>query len=248
MSRVWLLRLALDGLAAALLMFCFAYWWLGNGAHEAAGAAMFALVAVHVIFNRNWWGGIRRMRREPRNLLNLGLTFALLLAILGLLVTSLLISSTLAHLMPPWGGFTTRQIHAAIAWWLLVIVAAHLGFRWPLLMATARSLLGLREQTWRRTLALRAVAAAVAMAGVLSVQRLSLPDKLTMRMTLDWWSFEEGAAGFFLHGGAVVGLVIVLTYYGLALLRRMTQPGGDRRSSVADAAAGMPGGNSAEGP
>ena len=41
--------------------------------------------------------------------------------------------------------FTARQIHAGIAYWLLIIVAIHLGLRWPLLMAVARRLLGIAE-------------------------------------------------------------------------------------------------------
>lgn len=39
-------------------------------------------------------------------------------------------------------------------------------------------------------------------------------------MTLDWWSFEESVAGFFLHCIAIVGLYISATYYATKLMPR----------------------------
>ena len=125
MSRAFLIRLVLDGLAASLLVFCLSYWWLGNGAHEAAGTAMFVLLAAHIIFNRRWWAGVTKMRPEPKSILNVVLTFALLLAMIGLLATSALISHTLAELWPVGAGFTLKQIHAAIGWWVLILAAVH---------------------------------------------------------------------------------------------------------------------------
>ena len=41
MSRVFLMRLGFDLVAAALLLFCLSYWWLGNVTHEVAGTALF---------------------------------------------------------------------------------------------------------------------------------------------------------------------------------------------------------------
>ena len=63
MSRLFLSRLWLDGLTAALLLLGFAYWWLGNAVHELAGTAMFLLLFAHNLFNRRWWGGIARTPR-----------------------------------------------------------------------------------------------------------------------------------------------------------------------------------------
>ena len=219
MSRLFLSRLWLDGLTAALLLLGFAYWWLGNAVHELAGTAMFLLLIAHNVFNRRWWGGIARTRREPRSIFNVGVTFALLIAMLALLITSVLISNALAPYLPPWGGFTVRQIHTLAAYWVLVIVAIHLGLRWPMLMGVARNLFGIGKPNALRAFLLRAVAGAVAIHGVWSFLLLGLGTKLSMQMTLDWWNFEESVAGFFIHCAASAGLVMVATYYGLKLLQ-----------------------------
>lgn len=230
MSRLFALRLWLDGLAVVLLLFGFAYWWLGNVPHELAGTAMFVLLIAHNVFNRRWYRNLSRARREPRSLANVAVTAGLLLAMLALLATSILISNVLAPVLPPWGGFTVRQIHTLAAYWVLAIVAVHLGMRWPLLMGVARQVFGLRSTNAARSWVLRAGAAAIACYGAWSCLVLGLGMKLTMQMTLDWWNFEESVAGFFFHIAAIAGMIMAGTYYALKLLE-LGRNGRSRRSS-----------------
>ncbi|MCW0000118.1 DUF4405 domain-containing protein [Pararhizobium sp. YC-54] len=215
MSPVFLTRLVFDLIAAGLLLFAFSYWWLGNVAHELAGTAMLLLVIAHNIFNRRWYGTIPIARREARSLFNVAVTLLLLAAMLALLVTSVLISHALSGIMPPFGGFTVRQIHTLAAYWVLVIVAVHLGLRWPMLMGVARKLAGISQPNAVRTLALRVVSLLMAIHGVWSSFALAVGTKLSMQMTLDWWNFEESVVGFFIHCIAVTGLYICLTYYAM---------------------------------
>jgi len=219
MSRVLLLRLTLDGIAAILLLFSLTYWWLGNMAHEVAGAVMFLLLVIHNGFNRRWYGGIARTVRDPRNLFDVGITLLLMAVMLVLVVTSVLISNALSTFLPPWGGFTVRQIHTLAAYWVLVIVAIHLGRRWPMLMGMARNLCGIRKPNALRRLLLRGTAVAIAGHGVWSFLELGVGTKLSMRMTLDWWDFEESVAPFFVHCAAIAGLVIFVVHYGMKLIR-----------------------------
>ncbi len=219
MNRLFLLRLSLDSMAAALLLLGLAYWWLGNAVHEVAGTAMFLLLIVHNVFNRRWYGGVTRARRVPRNQFDIGITLALLVVMLILLVTSVLISNALSTFLPPWGGFTVRQIHTLAAYWVLIIVAIHLGRRWPMLMGVARTLLGIRKPNALRTLMLRGIAVAIAVHGAGSFRELGFETKLSMQMTLDWWNFEESVAAFFIHCAAVAGFVIFVIYYGMKLIR-----------------------------
>jgi hypothetical protein len=147
----------------------------------------------------------------------------LLLAMLALLVTSVLISNALSGLMSSYGGFTVRQIHTLAAYWVLVIVALHLGLRWPVIMAAARSLLNISRASRVRRWVLRAITAAIAAHGVWSSFELGMGVRLSMQVSLDWWNFEESVAGFFMHCAAIAGLYIAVTYYGVKWLRSVTQ-------------------------
>ncbi len=102
---------------------------------------------------------------------------------------------------------TVRQIHTLAAYWVLVIVAVHLGLRWPMIMGVARNLFGISKPNAIRAWALRLIAVAIAVHGVWSSFELGLGTKLAMQVTLDWWNFEESVAGFFVHSVAIAGLV-----------------------------------------
>lgn len=215
MSKTFALRLGFDLAAAGLLLFAMSYWWLGNVAHELAGTALFALLFIHNAFNRRWYGKMHRTARQTRGLFNVAATFVLLTAMLALLVTSVLISNALSSVMSPFSGFTARQIHTLAAYWALVLVAVHIGLRWPMLMAIGCGLLGITGPNAWRTALLRLTALFIAAGGVASSFDLAVGTKLTMQMTLDWWNFEESVAGFFIRCVAIAGLYIVLTYYAM---------------------------------
>jgi Domain of unknown function (DUF4405) len=234
LTSLFLLRLTFDLCAAALLVFGLSYWWLGNIAHELAGTAMFLLVILHNVFNRRWYGTASRARRERHGMANIVVTLLLVIAMLVLFVTSVLISNALSGFMSAYGGFTVRQIHTLAAYWVLVIVAVHLGLRWPLIMGVARKLLEISNRSAVRTSILRAVAAVIAMYGVGSSFALGLGTKLSMQMTLDWWNFEESVAGFFVHCLAIAGLYIFITYYTMVGVDRWRQAGKGRLSAAAN--------------
>ena len=210
MNPVFLLRLVLDGLAAGLLLFALAYFWQGNTAHELAGLGMFLLIVIHNLFHRRWFATVAPRRRGK---FNTALTLVLLSGMLALLTSSLVISETVFAKLRLDDDFMARQIHAGIAYWLLVIVAIHLGLRWPLLMAVGGKLLGISATNAARTVVLRTMAIGMAVQGLWSVFALNLHHRLLFQMTLDWWNFEASVAGFFAHCLAIVGLCMFITYY-----------------------------------
>lgn len=217
-------RLSFDLAAAGLLLFGLSYWWLGGNAHEAAGLAMFLLVVLHNGFNRRWYGHAARSRHAPASLFNVGVTLALVAAMLLLLATSALITTMLPEWLPPGAAFTARQIHVLAAYWAFVVVAIHLGLRWTMLMGIARRLFGILRPNRVRTIALRLATLAIAACGLWSVFALQLGTRLTMQVSLDWWNFEESVLGFFLHCIAAAGLLMASSHYLAMLLRTRTPP------------------------
>lgn len=215
MNPVFLLRLVLDCFAVGLLLFAFAYFWQGNLAHELAGAGMFLLLVVHNLFHRRWFATLSKRWRERRGKFNIVMTFVLLSGMLALLSTSLLISETLFAELRLADDFSARQIHASIAYWLMVIVAIHLGLRWPMLMAIAQKQLGIVKTNAAVTTVLRLMAFGIAIQGIYSVIALNLHSRLLFQMSLDWWNFEESVAGFFGHCLAIVGLFVFVTHYAV---------------------------------
>lgn len=219
MTPLFGLRLCLDLLAAGLLVFGLSYWWLGDTAHQLAGTVMFGLLTVHNLFNRRWWGRAAQDRRRPEAAFGIAATLVLALAAAALLATSAMITTALPDWMSPGPGFTARQVHVLAAYWVFAAVSVHLGLRWPVIMAVARRVLGFARANPKRTAALRLAAFCIAAQGVRSFSVLGIGGRLAMRMSLDWWNFEEAALPFFLHCAAAAGLLVAASYYVSQALR-----------------------------
>lgn len=228
MSRLFLVRLVLDLIGAGLLLVGFAYWWLGNAAHEFIGTGFFMLLIAHNVFNRRWYAAIPRSAAKARSLVITILNLSLLTAMAILLVTSLLISQTVFDLLPSTPGVAARQLHTLAAYWALVIAGIHLGLNWPIVMGAIRKLLKVGYSTplaWF----LRIAAFGIAVYGVHSSFVIGIGSKLAAQISIEFWDFEQSTIGFFVHHIAIVGLYAWLGYYGMIALRRVK---GKRSSAV----------------
>lgn len=219
MKYLFLIRLALDFTAAGLLLVALAYYWLNNAVHEVVGTGMFLLLISHNIFNRRWWGGVARQRREPRNVVTTAMNLSLLITMLTLLVTSVIISETVFNFLPIRSDFTSRQVHAAAAYWALIIVAIHLGWHWHMIMAVVATRLGITTPSTLRIALLRALALCLAAFGVASWVEVSVASKLLMQMSLVGWDFATSMPAFFLHHLAIVALCASVAHYAMMFLK-----------------------------
>lgn len=218
MSPLFLLRLGLDFVALILFMAAMAYWWMDNRAHELIGTGMFALLFLHNVFNRRWYGGISRTRRQARPLVTLVLNLTLLVTMVALLTTSILISQSLFGFFAV-GGPTARDIHILAAYWALIIVSIHLGLHWSIVMNVTRSLLQINDTRPLRTALLRLASAGITAGGVYSCLELDIGSRLLLIPTMQFWDFSEDAAGFFLRVGTIVGLCAALGHYGVMAIQ-----------------------------
>ncbi len=219
-KKTYLLRLVLDFLAAGLLLAALAYYWLDNTAHELIGTGIFALILVHNVFNRRWYGALPQSRVQTRNVMDRVLTLSLLAAMLVLLVTSVMISRAVFSFLQINGGFNVRQIHTLAAYWALIFVAIHLGLRWQRVMNAIATALNVVEKSLARTIALRLIAAGVAVHGLQSSFVMGVGSKLASQMSLDGWDFEASTFGFFLNWVSIVGLYIIATHYASSWIQK----------------------------
>ena len=156
------IRLILDFASLALVVLCLAYWWLGNLSHELFGTALFALVIVHNVINRRWYSNAARNLGDGSRLLNAATIACLATVMTVMLVSSVLISLDLFPFLSLDGAFAVREIHMFAAYWLLMILAFHLGTRWAVVMNVFRGAFGIEGANFFRSVALRLLTFAAA--------------------------------------------------------------------------------------
>ncbi|POO53825.1 DUF4405 domain-containing protein [Agrobacterium rosae] len=220
-------RILLDFLAIILIIACLAYWWLDNLTHELFGTALFALVIVHNVFNRRWYGGVTKRRMDAARLVNLITIACLAIGMTALLVTSFLISRDLFPFTALSGAFAIREIHMFAGYWILLIIALHLGTRWGVVMNVFRSTFGLKQPSIVRAWSARILALAVSIWGVISFSEMAFGEKLMLTYSLDMWAFNESTIGFFLNYASIVGLFATTTHYSLELDRYLRMKSDD---------------------
>ncbi|WP_313352370.1 DUF4405 domain-containing protein [Paracoccus sp. (in: a-proteobacteria)] len=162
------LRILLDFTAVGLFVVALAYWWLDNLTHEVVGTAFFALLIAHNVFNRRWYGAVKKGRYDPARALNTIVIAGMAISMLILLATSVSISQDVFATLVLDGAFALRAAHVFTAYWALVLLAVHLGTRWPVVMNVTRQALGITGTSRLRSWALRAIAVLVAAKGVLA--------------------------------------------------------------------------------
>ncbi len=217
--NVFRVRLLLDFLAVALVVACLAYWWLDNLSHELFGTALFVLVIVHNVFNRLWYGGVAKRKVDAARIVNLVTIVCLAIGMTVMLVTSLLVSRDLFPFTALGGAFAVREIHMFAGYWVLLIIAIHLGTRWRVVMTVFRSTCGMQQSNVFRGWAARGLTVAIAVWGLRSFSEMAFGSKLMLTYSLDMWDFSESALGFFLNYGSIVGLLAATTHYCLGLVR-----------------------------
>lgn len=223
-NNVFRLRLFLDFAAVILIIACLAYWWLDNLSHELFGAALFALIIAHNVFNRRWYGSVSGGRHDCARVFNIIIIAGLALVMLILLVTSVLISRDLFAFMDFNVGYGVREIHMFAGYWFLLILGVHLGGRWAVVMIICRGVFGIMGQSLVRMVALRCAAGIVILWGVKSCFAMTFGSKLTLTYTLDMWDFNESTWEFFINYASITGLFAAITHYALCLNRIRAKP------------------------
>lgn len=216
-------RIALDALAAVLLVAGLAYWWLGNLAHEVIGTAMFVLIIVHNVFNRRVWSRARSGRYHAERCLSGVIILLMATAMIALLATSIILSRDLIGLKAGANVSTARQMHSLAAYWGLILVALHLGTRWRVVMNSLRNAMGIGAHSHVRAFALRALALGIAIYGAGAFTEMAMGEKLLLVPALDLWDFNEAATRFLFNHLSIMVLIGAFAHYLTAIFARRGQ-------------------------
>lgn len=127
-------------------------------AHEWLGAAELVLFIAHHILNARWLKGIGRGRYSPFRILQTVLAVLVLVAMLGSMVSGIMMSRYALSFLDIHGGMSLARIrHMACAFWGFVFLSAHLGLHWSMMMGPARRCRksrwhGIGPRVWHRPL------------------------------------------------------------------------------------------------
>lgn len=213
-------KIALDVVMTLALLVLMGYPLWGDVAHEWVGVAMFVLFLAHHILNAGWWRSLTKGKYTPTRVFGLVIDLLVLAAMLGLMISGVLLSNHVFAFLPISGslGFA-RLLHMASAYWGFVLMALHLGLHWNMILGMARRAAGGRPAGRGRRAVLNILGAAIALYGLAAFFRRSLPVYMLVQTQFVFFDFGEPPLLFYLDYLAMMGAFIWLAHFAGKLLR-----------------------------
>ena len=213
-------KIMVDFCMTVLLMLLMAFELIGAAAHEWLGIGMFILFIVHHILNWNWSKNLFRGKYSPFRILQAVLAALVLIAMLGAMVSAVLISRDIfAFLSISGGRVFGRTLHMLSVYWGFVFLSLHLGLHWSIMLGMAGRLCK-KPSRLRKTI-LQILGACIAAYGLYAFIYRGIPIYLFLQSQFVFFDFEEPLLFFFLDYLAAMGLFVWCGHYLAKALRHL---------------------------
>lgn len=213
MKKKFVFKIAVDMVMTVLLLFLMARQFTGDSAHEWLGAGMLILWIAHHILNRSWYSHLFKGKYTPIRILQTVTNFAVLLSMLGLMVSGIILSREVFGFLPISGGIAlARPLHVLSAFWGFVLMALHLGLHWNMILGMVRKATGPVTSKPRRIL-LRVAAAMIAGYGLYAFLKNQFLSYMFLSSLFVFFDYERPVLLFFTEYMAIMGLFIFLGHY-----------------------------------
>lgn len=214
------LKVLMDVLMTIGLLILMGYHFWGDAVHEWVGAGMFALFILHHILNWSWWKGLFKGRYSASRVLLVAVDALVLCAMLGLMVSGVILSRTVFAFLPIRGGIAfARRLHMLSTYWGFVLMAAHLGLHWGMLLGIARRFGSGQTSNRPRSMLPTLLGGGIALYGAVALVRRGLPAYLFAQAEFALLDYGESKVLFYLDYLAMMGTFIFLTHSTAKLLK-----------------------------
>ena len=215
-----IIRMAVDIAMTALLLLLMAFMLTGQKAHEWLGAAELVLFAAHHVLNAGWLKNIGHGKYTAFRLLQTVLALLVLLTMLGSMVSGIMMSRYAFAFLDIHGGMLlARTIHMACAYWGFILLSAHLGLHWSIMMSMAKKAAGIKGHSAVRTAVLRVLVLILCGFGAYAFWKNQIADYLFLKSQFVFFDFSQPPSQFFAEYLSIMGLFAAAGYY----LGRMAQ-------------------------
>lgn len=213
-----------DVCLTVLLLCLMAYQVMDEALHEWIGVGMTALLIVHHVLNRKWYGALFRGKYNAYRIVST-VTNTLLLASIALTAISGMSMSN--HAVPflygMTGMFFARTAHLALSYWSFLLMGLHLGLHLPVMTAKIRP-----GKAWKAVLT--ALFTVIAGIGLWLFIRNGIPGYLTFRTHFAFFDYDKAAVLVFLENTAIGFFFVFIGANIVRLIRILNGKGRKRRN------------------
>lgn len=210
------LKIAIDILMTAGLLFSSGYHLWGETAHEWNGAILFGLFLAHHLLNASWHRNLSKGRYTPIRVIQLVVDLALFAMMLLQMYSGIVLSRHVFRFFPIESGMAlARRLHILGAYWGYLLMSLHIGLHWNMLLGMA--IRGMKKPTLSVPFS---IPAAIALYGAYVFIKRDFMTYLFLKSEFVFLDYEEPVILFYLDYFALMGLCIFLAHYGSVLCKK----------------------------
>lgn len=221
------IKMAVDVLMTAALLFLMGYQFWGEKAHEWVGAGMFVLFLAHHILNGSWHKNLFRGKYSPMRIFLTVIDVMTLLSMIAQVYSGIVLSRHVFAFLPIESGLAlARRLHILGSYWGFLFMSLHLGLHWNMVINRLKR----RKKPFPRSISAACFTAALAIAlyGVWVFIKRDFPTYLLLKSEFVFLDYEESKVLFYLDYFALMGMCIFISHYVGKLLRLLKRKEGGR--------------------
>ncbi len=216
------IKIIIDVLMTAALLFLMGYQLWGDTAHEIVGAGLFLLFIVHHILNWNFYKNLFRGKYTPMRILQLVIDGLVLAVMIMLMVSGITMSRHVFAFLPIHGGMAmARRLHILGSYWGFILMSMHLGLHWNQILGVLRKTAGVKKSSKIRTVFCFAVGLLISGYGGWVLVKRDFPTYLFLKTEFVFLDYSESPILFYLDYLAFIGLCIFVAHYLAKLCRKI---------------------------
>lgn len=214
-------QIIIDIAMTVILPVLMAYELIGEAAHEWIGTAMFLMLILHNILNRQWYKNLTRGRYSVVRVLGTTINTLLFIILVSQAVSGIMMAKhTFTFFAIDKGLSLARVVHLLGAYWGFVLMSLHLGLHWDMLMRGMGKATRITKPSALRTVILRTATALLASYGIVAFAGRQIGSYLFLRSQFVFFDYNEPLLFFFIDYLAMIGLFVCVGYYTSKVLKR----------------------------
>ena len=213
-----IIKIFVDVVMTGLFIVLMAYHITGNTVHEWLGISLFVLFILHHILNIGWYKTVFRGRYSPMRIFMLVLNCLLFIAMLGMMVSGIMLSREVFGFLHLRAGMFGRRLHMVSTAWGYLLMSMHLGMHWGMVVGMVHRRFSPKGK-WPGIIA-KIIAFLLAAYGVYALITRQLVERMFLLMEYAFFDYGEPAAHFFGDYLCILILFAAVSYYACGLLKK----------------------------
>lgn len=219
------IKMTIDVLMTAALLFLMGYQFWGETAHEWVGAGMFVLFLLHHILNGSWHKNLFRGKYSPMRIFLTVIDVLTLLSMIAQMYSGIVLSRHVFAFLPIESGLAfARRLHILGSYWGFLLMSLHLGLHWNMVLGAVKRKFPVTSQ--RVHYLSVGIGLAVALYGAWVFVKRDFAIYMFLQSEFVFMDYEEAKVLFYLDYLSLMGTCIFISHYVGKLLRSLKRKEG----------------------